>query len=70
MGRGWKGRWEWWCGVECGRSRVTLSGTWSRVLLARHGGGACGAGRRSGGALVCTESVHPQQSTLGLLGRG
>ena len=19
-----KGRWEWWCGVECGRSSVTL----------------------------------------------
>ena len=24
VGRGGEGRWDCWCGVECGRSRVTL----------------------------------------------
>ena len=43
-------------GVEW--SVVTLSGTWPRVLLARHGGGACGAGGVERPWCVQTVSTH------------
>ena len=55
--------------MECGRPRVTLSGTWSCVILARHGGGACGAGGVKGPWCVQTVSTH-SRAPLGCWAEG
>ena len=61
---GGQGRREWWCGVECGGPSVTLSGTWSCVLLARHGGGACGAGGVKGAYRTPLHTTTPFSPAL------
>ena len=48
---------------------ITLRGTWSHVLLARHGGGACGAGGVKGPWCVQTVSTH-SRAPLGYWAEG